>query len=192
LWRQPQFRRLLLLNGAAAAAIDAHGFILPLLGHERALSASAIGFVISCFAAATAVMRLSMPFFVNDIREWKLTAVAMAVATLVLIAYPFAGTPIAMALCATALGGSISCVQPMVMSMIHQVAPANRQGEAVAMRHLLVNSSTSAMAVLFAAVSGFAAVGGLFWVMAVVTGFGTQMSRGLRDLEEDHGHGLHK
>jgi MFS family permease len=180
LWREPDFRRLLLLNWFSAGAIDAHHFMLPVLGHERGLTASVIGTVVGSFAVAMAGIRLAMPAFVADIREWKLIAAAMGAAAVFFLLYPFAASPIAMALCAAALGASLGCVQPMVMSLIHQVTPAHRHGQAVAMRHLMVNASTVAMPMLFGATSGFAGVVTLFWLMGAVMGLGCRLSVGLR------------
>jgi hypothetical protein len=40
------FRRLLLMNWALSSCWDVHTFVVPILGHERGLSASVIGTIL--------------------------------------------------------------------------------------------------------------------------------------------------
>src|SRR5690606_26408127 len=49
LWREPMFRRLMLVNWFLASAWDVHTFVVPVLGHERGLSASVIGTILGAF-----------------------------------------------------------------------------------------------------------------------------------------------
>ena len=44
--REPMFRRLLLVNWFLSSCWDVHTFVLPVLGHERGLSASVIGSIL--------------------------------------------------------------------------------------------------------------------------------------------------
>ena len=46
-----RLRRLLLVNWLLSASWDVHSFVVPMLGHERGISASAIGIVLGLFAA---------------------------------------------------------------------------------------------------------------------------------------------
>lgn len=55
------FRRLLLMNWALSSCWDVHTFVVPILGHERGLSASAIGSILGAFAIAAAAVRLLIP-----------------------------------------------------------------------------------------------------------------------------------
>ena len=54
LLREPMFRRLLLVNWLLSSCWDVHTFVLPVLGHERGLSASVIGSILGAFAVAAA------------------------------------------------------------------------------------------------------------------------------------------
>lgn len=58
-------RRLFFINWLIAACWDAHAFALPILGHERGLSASAIGTVLATYAVASAAVRLAIPFWLS-------------------------------------------------------------------------------------------------------------------------------
>ncbi len=44
--RTPGLQRLLLVNWLLSASWDVHTFVVPILGHERGFSASAIGLVL--------------------------------------------------------------------------------------------------------------------------------------------------
>jgi MFS family permease len=180
LLRLAKFRRLLVLNWFSAASIDIHAFIVPVLGHQRGLSASAIGALLGCFAVGTTVIRFVMPMLVAEVSEWKVIAGAMGTAALFFGVYPMATWPLGFAVCAAGLGASVGCVQPMVMSLIHLVTPRHQQGQAIALRHLVVNASTTAMPVLVGAASGLAGISVVFWLMSAVMGIGTRFSFGLQ------------
>jgi MFS family permease len=182
LWRQPAFRHLLILNWLTAASFDVHGFVVPVLGHERGLSASVIGTILGSFAIAAAMVRIAMPAMAARVREWKMIAAAMACAASFFFVYPFAHSAIAMALCSAAIGMSVGSVQPMVMSLLHQTTPSHRHGEAFAMRLLLINASSVAMPVVFGAAGGVIGVSSLFWLMGVAIGLGSRLSLTLRAL----------
>jgi hypothetical protein len=67
-----------------------------------------------------------------------------------------------------------------VMSLVHHVTPQHRHGEAIAMRHLLINASTVAMPLLLGVTTGLVGIGGPFWLMGVVMGCGCRLSVSLR------------
>ena len=58
LLRDLPLRRILLINLVVVASWDAHGFALPILGHERNFSATAIGAVFAAYSSATLLVRL--------------------------------------------------------------------------------------------------------------------------------------
>ena len=61
LLREPDFRRLMIINWLMSSCWDVHTFVVPVLGHERGLSASAIGAVLGAFAIAAMVVRILLP-----------------------------------------------------------------------------------------------------------------------------------
>ncbi|MDI4667309.1 hypothetical protein K9U40_23750, partial [Xanthobacter autotrophicus] len=62
------FRRLLLVNWLLSSCWDVHTFVVPLLGHERGLSASVIGSILGAFAIAAAAIRILMPLVAARLR----------------------------------------------------------------------------------------------------------------------------
>jgi MFS family permease len=121
------FRRLLLLNWALSSCWDVHTFVVPILGHERGLPASVIGSILGAFAIAAAVIRMLMPIITRHLAESQVVLGAMVAACALFIAYPFMPGAWTMGACSVLLGVVLGSVQPMVMSMIHQITPPERQ-----------------------------------------------------------------
>jgi MFS family permease len=186
LLREPALRRLLLMGWFMNASWDLHGFMVPLLGHERGLPASMIGSILGAFAIAAACVRVVIPLVARRLREWALITGAMAATGLLFLVYPLAPSAAWMGLCSIVLGMALGMVQPMVMSMLHQITPSHRHGEAVALRLMLVNVSSVAMPLLFGALGGIVGAAGVFWAMGAMVGAGSRLGVGLRGIAEDH------
>ena len=56
--------------------------------------------------------------------------------------YPLMQAPLAMGVCSVLLGFTLGSVQPMVMSLLLQLAPEQRHGDAVAMLVIVINASS--------------------------------------------------
>ena len=148
LWHEPMFRRLMLTNWLLATCWDVHTFVVPVIGHERGLSASLIGTLLGAFAIAAATIRVLLPIVAARVREWAMVAAAMLASGVLLAVYPLLQSPWTMGLCSVLLGVALGSVQPMIMSMLHQTTPSHRHGEAVAMRMLVINASSVAINVV--------------------------------------------
>ncbi len=125
--RDKDIRRLLLMNWFMNASWDMHSFMIPVLGHERGLPATVIGGILGAFAVSAALIRVVLPLFAHRVKEWALITGATAVAGVLFLLYPFATSAWAMGLCSAALGTVLGTIQPMVMSMLHQITPRDRQ-----------------------------------------------------------------
>ena len=174
--REPMFRRLLLVNWLLSSCWDVHTFVVPVLGHERGLSASVIGSILGAFAVAAALIRVILPLLAARLREWAIITSAMAVTALLFGIYPLLRAPLAMGLCSVLLGFALGSVQPMIMSMLHQLTPEHRHGEAVAMRMMAINASSVTMPMLFGVAGTLIGISGLFWIVGVLVAGGTRLA----------------
>jgi MFS family permease len=174
------FRRLLFINWMQSSSWDIHTFVLPILGHERGLSASAIGTILGIFALAAALVRLLLPLLAPGASERRVIAISNIVTAAVFAIYPFMTTALGMGACSVLLGLALGAVQPMVMSMLHQITDHARHGEALGLRLMTINASSFAMPMLFGAVGSVIGVGGLFWVFGGVVAVGTRAVWGLK------------
>jgi len=177
LLRTPQLRHLLLLNWLLSASWDVHAFVLPILGHERHLSASAIGTILGAFASSVAGVRLAIPLLAHRVSESQVIAGAMLATGCIFAVYPLVDSAWFMALCAVGLGMSLGSTQPMVMSTLHHITPHDRHGEAIALRSMVINLSSSAMPLLFGLVGTALGASALFWAMGAAVGAGSLQAR---------------
>jgi MFS family permease len=180
LLREPMFRRLLLVNWLLSSCWDVHTFVVPVLGHERGLSASVIGTLLGAFAIAAALVRVVLPMVAAYVREWAVVAGAMAATGVLFAIYPLMHAPMAMGLCSVLLGLALGTVQPMIMSMLHQITPEHRHGEALGLRMMAINASSVSMPILFGAAGAVVGIAGVFWAVGVAVAGGTRLATGLR------------
>jgi predicted MFS family arabinose efflux permease len=179
--REPMFRRLLIVNWFLSSCWDVHTFVVPVLGHERGLSASAIGSILGGFAIAAALVRVLLPLIAAHVREWMVIAGAMMATAALFGIYPFFDTALAMGMCSMLLGMALGTVQPMIMSTLHQITPEHRHGEAVALRVMAINASSVAMPMLFGLAGTLICISGVFWFVGTAVGAGSRLAWGLKE-----------
>ena len=172
--REPTFRRLMLCNWFLSSCWDVHTFVVPVLGFERGISASVIGSILGAFALAAAAIRLLMPLLAAHLREWKVVGVAMLVTSALFAIYPLMPSALAMGVCSVLLGFALGSVQPMIMSMLHQMTPPARHGEALGLRLMAINASSVVMPMLFGSAGALIGVAGVFWATGAMVGFGSR------------------
>jgi MFS family permease len=174
LLREPLFRRLMLVNWFLSSCWDVHTFVVPVLGFERGISASVIGSILGAFALAAAAVRVAMPLLAAHLREWKVLAGAMLMTAVLFGVYPLMRTALAMGLCSVLLGFALGTVQPMIMSMLHQITPEARHGEALGLRLMAINASSVMMPILFGSAGAIGGVAVVFWATGAVVGLGSR------------------
>ncbi len=177
LLRSPALRHLLLVNWLLSASWDVHTFVLPILGHERGLSASAIGSILGVFAVSVASVRFVIPFIAHRLSEAQVISGAMLAVAAIFAVYPFVHSAWLMAGCAILLGFALGAVQPMVMSTLHHITPEHRHGEAIAFRSMAINMSSTLMPLVFGVAGTAIGAAYLFWVMGVAVGAGSVPAR---------------
>ena len=180
LLKEPMMRRLMLVNWFLASCWDVHTFVVPILGHEKGLSASTIGAILGAFAISATLVRLLMPFIAKHLKEWVVVSGAMLLTGVIFGIYPFMPTAMAMGMCSVALGFVLGSVQPMIMSTLHQITPENRHGEALGLRLMAINASSVAMPLMFGLAGTVIGVAGLFWVTGGLVAAASQQAWKLR------------
>jgi sugar phosphate permease len=173
----PGMRRLLLVNWLLSSSWDLHGLLLPILGHERGFSASAIGAILGVFALSVAMVRLAIPFVAHRMSEPRVLAAAMLWTAAVFCVYPFVHSAWLMGVCAGLLGLALGTVHPMVLSALHVITPNDRHGEAIALRSMTINLSSAVMPLLFGAAGAALGVAALFWTMGAAVAAGSWPAR---------------
>jgi MFS family permease len=177
LLKGPGFSRLLLVNWLLSSSWDVHSFLVPILGHERGFSASAIGLILGAFATAVAGVRLAIPMLAHRLRESHVLVGAMLMCGVVFALYPLARTAWLMGFFAIALGLALGSVQPMIMTTLHQITPAARHGEAIALRSMAINLSSAVMPLGFGLAGATLGASALFWLMGAAVASGSLAAR---------------
>ena len=176
----PGLKRLMMVNLLLSACWDVHSFAVPVLGHERGFSASTIGLVLGSFTLAVTGIRLVIPLLAHRMHEVVVLRSAMLGTGLVFAAYPFASSPWTMGALAVCLGVTLGSVQPVIMSGLHHLTPTARHGEAIALRSIVINLSSSVLPLVFGAAGAAVGVAVLFWGVGSATAAGSWPARRLR------------
>jgi len=177
LLQAPGFTRLLLVNWLLSSSWDVHSFLVPILGHERGFSASAIGLVLGAFATAVSLIRLAIPVLAHRLREAQVLVTSMLGCGIVFAVYPLARSAWLMGACAIVLGLFLGAVQPMIMTTLHQITPADRHGEAIALRSMAINLSSAVMPLAFGLAGATLGASALFWLMGAAVASGSIAAR---------------
>ena len=177
---EPMMRRLMLVNWLLSSCWDVHTFVVPVLGHERGLSASAIGAILAGFALAATSVRVALPMFAAHLDEWVVVTSAMLMTAVLFMLYPLMNSAMAMGVCSVLLGFSLGSVQPMIMSTLHQITPAERHGEALGFRLMAINASSVVMPMLFGSAGAVLGVSLVFWTVGASVAVGARSAWWLR------------
>lgn len=173
LLRNANFRCILFVNWLQSASWDIHAFLVPLLGYERGLSASTIGTILGAFAIAATAIRIGLPVIAARFAEKQVIAAACVITVLIFCIYPFTTQALPMIICSCVLGAALGCVQPMIMSLLTQVTPLERQGEAIGLRLMAINSSSFLLPMVAGSFGALIGIAPVFWVVAAFVAVGS-------------------
>ena len=178
LLRIPRLRKVLIFSSLLSMAWDMFTFLVPIYGIQIGLSASQIGMILGAFGSAIFTVRVLLPLVVKRIGQWGMLTVAMVATGVMLFVFPFFQLLPVLMVIAFLLGIGLGGAQPMIMSLVTTHAPADRVGEAVGLRTLLLNVSQTVIPLLFGALGAAFGIAPVFWVMGVVmTGGGYLLGR---------------
>lgn len=176
LLRLPGFAGLMVVNWLLASCWDVHTFLVPVIGHERGLSATLIGAILGAFALAATAVRLLIPVLAGRLQESRVIATAMLATAALFGLYPLVVHPWAMGALSMLLGVALGSVQPMVMSTLHQITPPSRHGEAIGLRAMAINGSSVVMPLLFGSAGTLVGAGVVFWCVGACVGLGARVA----------------
>ena len=166
LLREPELRRIFIVTGLLASAWDLFVFVMPIYGTSIGLTASTIGLILGAFAVATFVVRLILPWLSRHLREWTMITTTFAIAAPAYALFPAMETVPFLAANAFLLGLGLGATQPSIMSLLYAKAPAGRAGEAVGVRSVVLNASSTVLPILFGGVGAAVGVAPVFLTMS--------------------------
>ena len=172
LLRNAELRRVFLVTGLLASAWDLFTFAVPVYGNAIGLSASTIGLILGSFALATFVVRVALPWLSRHLRDWVMISATMAIGCVAYALFPlFTSVPVLAAI-SFLLGLGLGSTQPSIMSLLYATAPEGRGAEAVGVRSVVLNASTTVLPLAFGGVGAALGMTPVFWGMAAALGMG--------------------
>lgn len=176
LLRNRELRRVYIIGILLAAGWDMFTFVTPVHGSQLGFSASTIGMILASFAGATFIVRLAMPGIVRRYREWQILTVALSVASLCYMVFPFMETPLTLAATAAVLGLALGTSQPNVLALLHSIAPPGRGAEAIGIRATIGNASSIMMPLAFGAAGATLGMFVVFWSLSLAIAAGVPLA----------------
>ena len=170
-------RRVFIISGMQAMAWELFTFMTPVYGASIGLSASMIGVIMGCFAAATFSIRMALPYLARRVTAWRLLSFALLMAGVVFSLFPLAKSAVPLMVLAFLLGIGLGSAQPMVMALLHDVVPEGRTGEAVGIRSTVITTGQTVMPLLYGALGSVIGFPLVFWAVAAALALGSQAAR---------------
>ncbi len=184
LLRSPELRRIFIVSGMLAAAWDLFLFVMPIYGTSIRLSATTIGLILGAFAAATILVRLALPWLSRQVREWPMITATFAIASVGYAIFPMMHEVALLAATAFLLGLGLGATQPSIMALIYATAPAGRAGEAVGVRTVVLNGSSTFLPLAFGGIGAALGMLPVFWTMASALAAGGLFANRRRRMQE--------
>jgi MFS family permease len=161
-------RNVLIAVALISMSWDLQTFMMPVHGTAVGLSASEIGLVLGSFAAASFAIRLAMPRLSRRFREWQVLTFTLFTAAVAFALMPWFRSLLPLAGCAFLLGLGLGAAYPNVMSLLHGRTPPGRVGEALGLRHLVMNGSHVLLPLVFGAAGSVLGARVVYLLMAAV------------------------
>jgi predicted MFS family arabinose efflux permease len=122
----PRFRAVLVVNTLSFTCWNAFLLLIPVLGHERGLSATLIGAIFGAFSITTAVSRPLLPRLMRKVRRRFLLIGTNLGCALIFAALVWVEAGWAYLLCASLLGLTLGSVQVLLLTNLSDETPVDK------------------------------------------------------------------
>lgn len=156
--------RVLLIGALVQLGNDVFQIYMPVYGHDKGLSGSAIGAVLATFAIASVLVRFAMPRLVRRLGEHGLIAWSFLASAVAFGVAPFCASGITLAAVAFLFGIAMGCGHPVTTMLMFSQSARGRSGATLGLRQTInnvVRVSAPALLGMLAAALGMASV---FWL----------------------------
>jgi MFS family permease len=168
--------RVLATSSLLVTGIDLFQFYFPIYGHDIGLSASAIGIVLSMFAAASVVVRLVIPWLLKRFAVETVLACAFYVGAASYLLVPLSGNAVVLSILSFAFGLGLGCGAPITLMLTYSQSPAGRSGEALGLRMTANHGARVVGPLVFGTVGSAFGLFPVFWGSAVLMAAGGVLS----------------
>lgn len=173
----PEIRRMLAVSGLVQLGMDLFQFYIPIYGHDIGLSGTAIGTVLSAFAAAAFVARMIMPRLIALLGEERLLSYSFFLAGAGYLLVPLSASVPVLALIAFVYGLGIGCTVPVTMMLMFSRSEQGRSGETLGLRLTTNNFVRAVGPTVFGSIASVSGMFPVFWLSALVMAAGGLLAR---------------
>lgn len=168
LLRDRLLRRVLIVSIVGPLGWDLFYVFIPLHGTAIGLSASDVGTVLSVFAVALFLIRLTAPWLQRTLGPWPLISACYAGAGITLCAFPFTSGVTGLGVTAFCFGLFMGLAGPLQLYLSYEATPEGRKGEVSGLRQTLFNITTTIAPTLVAALSTLVGFGPVIWATGAI------------------------
>ncbi len=180
LLRQPELRKVLVNSALVVSGWDLYLFYMPIYGDSIGLSASHIGTILGVFAAATLVMRFSLPFLTAHYSARDVLAFSTFCAALLFLGFPFVSQIWMLSALSFGVGLALGCGQPITLLMCYNRSPEGRAGEVTGIRFALNHLTHSVVPVTAGALASVFGLAPVFFINAGILAYCGYLTRSVR------------
>lgn len=170
-------RKVLITSSLIVSGTDLFQFYLPIYGHQIGLSASAIGVVLSMFAAASVVVRLIIPRLLARFSVEGVLAYAFFLGAAGFFALPFFHHAVMLGAISFVFGLGMGCGAPITLMQTYSQSPPGRSGEALGLRMMANHAARVAGPLLFGSIGSAFGLFPVFWMNGLMLASGGAVSR---------------
>ena len=177
LLRQPRVRRVYAMGLLFSMAWDTFTLFVPIHGSHAGLSATVIGMVMASLTAGVFTTRLALPAMARRISAPRMLFFGHIIIGAGLLVFPLTGQVYVLMACSFVVGLAVGYAQPLSMSMMFDVVPADRAGEALGLRIAITGASQAVFPFVLGAISSALGLTLVFWSLALLQFAGTRLYR---------------
>ncbi len=182
LMRVPALRRMIIVSGLVTTGWDLFTFYVPIYGHSIGLSASTIGIILGAFAAASFIVRVSLPMLTRRFSVETVLAVAMGAGALLFLPFAFIEYVPALMALSFGIGLTLGVSQPLTLNLTYNRSPAGRSGEVTGLRLTINNITHIGVPLAAGSVGALLGIAPVFWASAAILAVSSVLShRGRHD-----------
>ena len=168
LLRIPELRKVMIIGAMIVTGWDLYMFYLPIYAHSIGIPASTIGLVLGAFAAATFIVRFSLPFLTRRYNARRVLSVSMFCAAVMFVLFPFVTGVWLLGALSFSIGLALGCSQPVTLLLSYNRAPEGRTGEATGIRFALNHLAHSAVPIAAGALGSAFGLAPVFIMVAAI------------------------
>jgi MFS family permease len=168
---------MLVTSGLVQLGTDLFQFYIPIYGHSIGLSASAIGAVLSAFAAASFVVRLFLARLVKAVPGEKLLAWSFYLGMIGFVLVPFFKDPVTLAAISFFFGLGMGLGTPLTVILMYERTVEGRAGQTLGLRLTANNFVRVVGPLVFGAVGSAFGLPPVFWINGAMMVVGGLLSR---------------